>query len=138
MGRLHGFRFRDRSDWKSCAPGSLHQPTDQALSLGDGLNRVFQLKKTYASGGAQYVRDIRKPVAGSVRCAVDGAETSAFTADTTTGLVTFDAAPGLGLSVAAGFQFDVPARFDTDRLEINLSHFEAGEIPSIPIVEIRV
>jgi uncharacterized protein (TIGR02217 family) len=138
LGRLHGFRFRDRADWKSCAPGAIHQPTDQSLGLGDGLNRVFQLRKAYSSGGASSVRDIRKPVAGSARCAIDGIETSAFTVDATTGLVTFDEAPGLGLPITAGFQFDVPARFDTDRLEINLSHFEAGEIPSIPIVEIRV
>lgn len=138
QGRLHGFRFRDRSDWKSCAPQTAHQPTDQSLGLGDGLNQVFQLKKTYSSGGADTVRDIRKPVAGTVRCAVNGVETTAFSLDAATGLVTFDAAPGLGLSVTAGFQFDIPARFDTDKLEINLSHFEAGEIPSIPIVEIRV
>jgi len=52
MGRLHGFRFRDRSDWKSCAPGSAHQPTDQVIGTGDGLTVSFQLKKTYSSGGA--------------------------------------------------------------------------------------
>src|SRR5215471_15066154 len=31
MGRLHGFRYRDRSDSKSCAPGQTHQPTDQLI-----------------------------------------------------------------------------------------------------------
>lgn len=137
-GRLHGFRFRDKTDWKSCAPSASILPTDQLLGLGDGLNQAFQLKKTYTSGSLTYARDIKKPVAGTVRCAVNGVETSAFTVDTTTGIVTFAAAPGLGLSVTAGFHFDVPVRFDTDRLEINLAHFEAGEIPNIPLVEIRL
>jgi uncharacterized protein (TIGR02217 family) len=45
--------------------------------------------------------------------------------------------PGSGQAVTAGFEFDVPVRFDTDQLEINLSQIEAGSIPHIPIVEIR-
>jgi uncharacterized protein (TIGR02217 family) len=138
MGRLHGFRFRDRSDWKSCAPGSAHQPTDQALGTGDGLTASFQLTKTYASGGASAVRAIRKPVTGQVRCALGGVEISAFALDAATGLVTFDTAPDVGIAITAGFQFDCPARFDTDKLEIDLAHFQAGEVPNIPIVEIRV
>ncbi|MBV9701574.1 MAG: DUF2460 domain-containing protein, partial [Methylobacteriaceae bacterium] len=35
-------------------------------------------------------------------------------------------------------QYDVPVRFDTDQLTINMSHFQAGQIQSIPVVEIRV
>ena len=137
-GCLHGFRWRDRADWKSCAPLQSHAPTDQTLGTGDGITTVFPLKKTYASGGASAVRDVTKPVAGSVRCALNGVETSSFTVDSVTGRVSFAAAPGSGVAVTAGFQFDCPARFDADKLEINLSHFQAGEIPSIPIIEIRV
>jgi uncharacterized protein (TIGR02217 family) len=48
------------------------------------------------------------------------------------------AIPGSGQLVTAGFEFDVPARFDTDRLEINIQGFRHGAIPSIPIVEIRI
>jgi uncharacterized protein (TIGR02217 family) len=44
----------------------------------------------------------------------------------------------MGESVTAGFEFDVPVRFDTDRLGVNLSLIEAGSIPDIPIVEIRL
>jgi uncharacterized protein (TIGR02217 family) len=74
--------------------------------------------------------------------AVDGVEAgegSAFTVDVTSGLVTFLAGhvPPSGAAVTAGFHFDVPVRFDTDQLSISLAAFEAGEIPSIPIVEIR-
>lgn len=137
FGRLHGFRFRDRSDFKSCAPSASPQPGDQLIGIGDGLTTQFQLKKTYASGAGSYVRPIRKPVSGQLRCALGGTETSAFALDAASGLVTFSSPPNLGVNITAGFIFDCPARFDTDKLEINLAHFAAGEIPNIPIIEIR-
>ena len=137
QGRLAGFRFKDWSDFKSCAPGEDASPLDQALGTGDGHATAFQLVKTYASGPSSWTRVIAKPVAGTVRVAVGGVERlSGFTVDTTTGLVTFASAPSG--AIAAGFAFDVPVRFDTDRLAINLSTFAAGEIPSIPLVEIRI
>ncbi len=137
QGRLTGFRFKDWSDFKSCAPGETVSPLDQALGTGDGHAAVFQLTKTYPSGPSSWTRTIAKPVAGTVRIAVAGVErTSGFSVDTTTGLVTFTAAPSGALT--AGFEFDVPVRFDTDQLSINLSSFAAGEIPSIPLVEIRI
>ena len=40
--------------------------------------------------------------------------------------------------MTAGFLFDVPVRFDTDYLEVDLSAFAAGVIPKIPLVEIRL
>jgi uncharacterized protein (TIGR02217 family) len=137
-GRLYGFRFRDRGDYKSCAPGATPQPTDQLIGHGDGATTAFALTKTYVSGPSSYTRDIKKPVAGSVRLAKDGTETSAFTVDTTTGLVTFSVAPNVGVAITAGFLFDVPVRFDSDSLAVNLSHFHAGEVPNIPIVELRL
>ena len=137
QGRLTGFRFKDWSDFKSCAPGEASSPLDQALGTGDGHTTVFQLVKTYASGPSSWTRTIAKPVAGTVRIAAAGGEvTSGFSVDITTGLVTFTSAPSGALT--AGFAFDVPVRFDTDQLSINLSTFAAGEIPSIPLVEIRI
>ena len=108
------------------------------LGQGDGGTTIFQLAKTYGSGVAPYRRAIAKPVGGSVRVAVGGTELplSAFTCDVTTGLVTLAAAPAPGAAVTAGFGFDVPVRFDTDSLEIDLSAFEAGAIPTIPLIEI--
>jgi uncharacterized protein (TIGR02217 family) len=142
-GRLYGFRFRDALDCKSCAPDHDPQSLDQEIGTGDGTTSVFQLVKTYASGGSDYVRTIAKPVADSVLIAVAGAaktEGADFSVDTTTGLVTFLAGhtPAAGEAVTAGFVFDVPVRFDTDRLEINLAQFAAGEAPDIPLVEIRL
>ena len=139
MGRLYGFRFRDFADFKSCAPGADIGPLDQAIGTGDGAATQFQLIKTYASGPSTWTRIIKKPVAGTVRVAVAGVEqTSGLTIDTTTGLITFDSPPAAGAAIAAGFAFDTPVRFDADSLAINLSHFAAGEIPSIPLVEILI
>ncbi len=142
-GRLHGFRWRDRADWKSCGPGEQPGAGDQELGAGDGVTSGFQLKKRYGSAFAPYFRDIVKPVAGTVRVAVDGVEKaagSAFTVDAATGLVTFQPGhiPANGAEVSTGFEFDVPVRFDTDRLDVNLAAFEAGDVPAIPIVEIRL
>ena len=141
LGRLYGFRWRDWADHKSCAPSAAVASGDQAIGTGDGAETAFQLVKLYQSGPASYARPISKPVAGSVRVAVDGVELSEgvdFAVDTAAGVVTLTAAPGAGLAVTAGFEFDVPARFDTDRIEVNLASFEAGEIPSIPVIEVRV
>lgn len=139
-GRLFGFRWKDRADFKSCAPGAEISPTDQAIGTGDGTARTFQLVKSYASGGFSYVRTIGKPVAGTVRVAVGGVEKTGadFAVDTTTGAVSFVAAPASGADVTAGFAFDVPVRFDTDFLEINLAAFEAGSVPSVPVIEVRI
>jgi uncharacterized protein (TIGR02217 family) len=138
-GRLYGFRWRDRIDWQSCAPGSVPAATDQAIGEGDGERTAFPLVKTYGSAHAPYARAIAKPVAGSVSIAIDG-ETLAdgWSVDTTSGVVTFDTAPAADAVITAGFRFDVPVRFDTDRLDINLTSFTAGDIPAIPLVEIRL
>jgi uncharacterized protein (TIGR02217 family) len=141
-GRLHGFRWRDRLDHSSAAPDVALTPLDQATGTGDGTTTTFQLVKTYGSIYAPYARPIEKPVAGSVRVAVAGTEVTvgtAFTCDVTTGVVTFltGHVPATGAAVTAGFLFDVPARFDTDYLEVDLSAFTAGAIPKIPLVEIK-
>ena len=136
-GRLYGFRFKDFADFKSATPAAAVTAFDQRLGTGDGVAKSFALVKTYASGPAAWTRTIAKPVAGSVRVGIAGTETTAFTVDTTTGVVTFTTAPATGAAVTAGFEFDVPVRFDTDTLAINLSNFRAGEIASIPLLEIR-
>jgi uncharacterized protein (TIGR02217 family) len=142
-GRLHGFRWRDRLDHSSAASGAAVSPADQVLGTGDGVTENFQLVKTYGGLHAPYKRPITKPVPGSVRVAVAGAEVTegtAFICDTTAGVVTFlpGHVPPAGAAVTAGFLFDVPVRFDTDYLEVDLSAFAAGAIPKIPLVEIRI
>lgn len=134
-GRLFGFRFRDFADFKSCAPGGTVAALDQLLGVGDGETTSFQLIK----GSDEAARVITKPVAGSVRISVDGVETDAgWSVDVTTGAVTFEAPPTDGATVTAGFAFDTPVRFDTDRVEITLETFEAGRVAALPLIEVRV
>jgi len=139
-GQFFGFRFRDPVDHKSCAPGAAVSATDQLLGNGDGETTAFRLVKRYADAGGETVRLIEKPVAGSVVVSVAGSLVPAgdYTVDAATGTVTFvtGKVPASG-AVRAGFEFDVPVRFDTDRIDIDLAQFDAGRIPSIPLVEVR-
>jgi uncharacterized protein (TIGR02217 family) len=139
-GRLHAFRWKDHVDFKSCAPMDAIAATDQLIGVGDGVTATFQLVKRYGSGLRDHVRVISKPVAGSVMVAVNGTPAVNFTLDATTGVVTFlpGSIPGVDAEVTAGFAFDVPVRFDTDQLSINLQNFAAGDIPEIPVVEVRL
>jgi uncharacterized protein (TIGR02217 family) len=137
LGRLYGFRFKDFSDWKSCAPGLALSPMDQQIAVGDGTTKVFPLIKTYASGPAGWTRKIQKPVEDTVRIAVAGSElVSGFFCDATSGLVSFTAAPANGAPITAGYEFDCAVRFDTDALSVNLAGFASGEAPSIPLMEL--
>ena len=137
-GRLHGFRFKDWADFKACLPSETPGPTNQPIGTGNGSATLFQLTKRYTSGAQSWTRAITKPVAGTVTIALNGTpQVSGWSVSTTTGLVTFTTAPGLGVAITAGFEFDVPVRFDTDALDVTLDLERLGSITSIPLVEIR-
>jgi uncharacterized protein (TIGR02217 family) len=141
-GRLHGFRWKDHADYKSCVFTAVPTAEDQPIGTGDGATVDFRLIKRYGASFAPWLREITKPVIGTVKLGVGGApqiEGADYFLDYGTGIVTFDAGstPGVGAAVTAGFEFDVPVRFDTDRLTVNLDQVSAGSIPSIPILEIR-
>lgn len=96
---------------------------------------------TYRSGPSFYVRPIRKPVAGTVRVGVNGealVETLHFDVDLATGVIRFRDPPDVGVQVTAGFEFDVPVRFDTDRIQTSVESFHAGDTPNVPILEVRI
>ena len=136
--RLHGFRFKDWADYKSCKPSEMPTAADQLIGTGDGTRTAFQLVKRYTSGSQFWVRAITKPVAGSVTIALNGTpQTAGWTVDTATGTVSFAAPPAAGVTVRAGFEFDVPVRFDSDTLDVTLDIERLGSITSIPLVEIR-
>ncbi|MEP2943580.1 MAG: DUF2460 domain-containing protein [Hyphomicrobiales bacterium] len=141
-GQLYGFRWHDRIDCRSCAPSKAVSAFDQVLGHGDGVVNDFQLIKTYGELHAPYQRLIQKPLASTVQVAVNDVLLDAgddFSIDDTTGIITFlNGAPATGAQISAGYEFDVPVRFAVDRLDINLSTFAAGDIPSIPLVEVRL
>ena len=137
-GRLYGFRWKDWGDYKSCLPSGTPSATDQVIGTGDGTTTAFQLVKAYSSGAQTWARTITKPVAGTVTIALDGVtQASGWSVDTTTGLVTFTTAPATGTAITAGFEFDVPVRFDTDRLDVTHDLERLGSITSIPLTEVR-
>ncbi len=137
-GRLHGFRYKDWADYKSDLPSQAITATDQQIGTGTGSLQTFQLAKRYTSGAQTWVRTIAKPVAGTVRVALGMVEQmTGWTVDTTTGVVTFTTAPAGGVIVRAGFEFDVPVRFDSDTLDVTLDFERLGSITSIPLLEIR-
>ncbi len=139
-GAFHAFRFRDPFDHRSCGPGTQPSASDQVIGIGDGERTQFRLTKAYGQDPDAYLRDITLPVEGSVSVAIDGfaLDPEGFGVDDLSGTVTFAQPPAANAVVSVGFLFDIAARFDADRLEISLSTFKAGHIPTIPIVEVFV
>ncbi len=140
-GSLHAFRFHDPFDGKSCRPDAAAAGSDQLLGTGTGSRSRFALVKTYGEGTEAYSRPIAKPVAGTLLVTVNGAAVppADFSFDDAAGEIVFAAGhlPENGAAVRAGFEFDVPVRFDTERLEVSLTAFRAGQIPAIPLIEVQ-
>lgn len=140
-GQLHGFRWKDWSDYKSAAPSKAISSLDQIIFTGDEVTTDVQLIKTYTSGEESYARPIRKPVNGTVRISIeldelqDGID---YTVNPATGIVSFTHPPDLGAVVRAGYEFDIPVRFDIDHLALAVTSFQAGQVPSVPVVEVRL
>lgn len=136
-GRGYGFRFKDWSDYQSNPAVGI--AGFEAIGTGNGVNLVFQLIKTYESAGPlPYVRTVTRPVAGTVVVKVAGVINANWSVDTTTGIVTFTGgnAPANLAAVTASFEFDKPVRFDTDFFDMTLALFNAGVLPSLPVIEI--
>ncbi len=141
QGQLCGFRWKDWADYKSSRPSAPVAFDDQLVGIGDGVTADYQIVKTYVSGGQAQQRVIRKPVAGTVRIGLQGDELQEglhFTVDTATGVVHFASPPAVDERITAGFEFDVPVRFDTDRIQVSVASFQAGDVPQVPVVEVRL
>jgi uncharacterized protein (TIGR02217 family) len=141
QGQLHGFRWKDWSDYKSCLSSRDIAFDDQVIATGDGVTTDFALIKRYASGEAAYLRPITKPVLGTVRVGLQGdpqTDGVHYEVDPRTGIVSFGFAPEEGIEITAGFEFDVPVRFDTDRIQTSVASFQAGDVPNVPVVEVRI
>ncbi|WP_170770530.1 DUF2460 domain-containing protein [Ruegeria lacuscaerulensis] len=141
QGQMFGFRWKDWSDYKSGAATADVDKGDQVIARGDGVKTDFQLVKTYSSGGFQYVRPITKPVLGTVRLGLEQDEMREgvdFEVDLLRGQVMFADPPPENVEITAGFEFDVPVRFDTDKIQTSVASFQAGDVPNVPVVEVRI
>lgn len=129
LGRARGFRFKDWADFRG---------TNVILGTGTGALTTFQLRKTYTSGSVTYNRKITRPVSGTVTVALNGTnQPTGWSVNLATGVITFAVAPGVGVVVTASFEFDVPVRFDMDRLDATLEWSEAAAFNSLSVVELR-
>ena len=135
-GKAIGFRYKDWSDYKL---------TQELIGLGDGTTVAFQIIKTYAASTQEYVRTIRKvvtPVVGPPAILFevyvnDVLQSSGYTVNYNTGIITFDVAPTTAATIKVTCEFDVPVRFDTDEMEITEEAWELETWDSIPLIEIR-
>lgn len=140
-GRLYGFRWKDYADYKSCAVSRNVTAVDQVLGYGDNATQHYRLTKTYGAINP-WIRYITKPVVGTVRIAFDNVEIPEsedfWEVDTTSGIVSFMDIPPSGVLITCGYEFDVPCRFDTDSLVINVKNIMNGIIQNIPVVEVKI
>ena len=99
-GRLYGFRFKDWADYEvgriTLQGGVTENP--QTFATGDGVTTVYQLFKLYSSGGFTFSRKITRPVEDTWIIYLNGSpltETTHYTIDYDTGLLTFLTPPGV-------------------------------------------
>jgi len=130
FGKAYGFRFKDWADYVAVG---------QNIGTGNGVITTFQLTKIYSSGGYTYLREIKKPVNGTVKIYLNSIlQSSGYTLDLTTGIVTFAVAPTVGVVVSADCEFDVPVRFDTDAIAVRADGPGIFVWDSIPVTELRI
>src|SRR5574343_1001294 len=113
-GQATGFRYKDWSDFKSCRLAGTPSRTDQPLVATGDSPETYQLTKRYTAGAQSQDRDIRKPVQSTILIADAGTlktETTHYTVDYSTGIVTLLFAPAGALTW--GGEFDIPVRFDS-------------------------
>lgn len=137
-GRLHGWRYLDRTNYVA---------TTESFGTGDGSTATFQLTKNDGTSANAYNREIYKPISGTIQVFVNATlktETTHYTINYATGIVTFTGGniPTAGQSLTWSGQFHVPCRFDVDELpDYELFQHTSGNIgiaeASVPFVEIR-
>ena len=122
-GRAYSFRFKDWNDFDAA---------DQAMM--QITPTVWQIVKRYNRSFYEHVRTITKPVAGSVTVKIAGSPVTPAAIDALTGRITFASAPGSAQT--SSFQFDVPARFDTDSLPVQANAWDLQIVNNIDLVEV--
>lgn len=138
-GRSRAFLFKDWLDYSSNDDGvTAATALDQPLGTGNGVQTIFNLIKRYDDSVEAYDRAILWPVTGSVLVAKDGVLFApGYTVQRGAGTITFAAAPANGVVLTAGFQFDVPVRFDDDWLSVTWDTINSRSAGSVPLMEVR-
>lgn len=135
-GRLRGFRFKDWADFTSTNPTTTPSNVDQAMA--SLTSTTYQLQKVYSAASNPWTRTINKPVEGTVIVRDDigpMVEGTDYIVEYDTGLIYFGFAPS---NPTAGFEYDVPVRFEAEDLEVNVALFDVGSVPAVNMVEVRI
>lgn len=142
-GMVNTFRVWDPTDHATTPSGrtwgtsEIVTETDEVLVAVPGTTTQFQFVKRYTNGVTTKVRILRLLVVGTVLVSIANAlQTTDFTINHVTGIVTFDTAP-VG-TVRGGAEFHNHGRFapETDQaFLIAVKNFDNGEVPTIEIIE---
>jgi len=134
-GRAYSFRFKDWSDFEL---------TNEVIGVGDNVNLIFQIIKTYdVSSSNALVRPIKRPVNdGNLVVTVNDilqATPADYSVDYVTGIITFagGSVPAAGLFVKVTCEFDIRVRFTKDSMDVQLGYYKTGSVNSTGIKEIR-
>lgn len=137
------FPFRDPMDFASVDPDNpgtepTISATDQVIATGNGTKTSFQLVKRYQAGSTSVTRNIIHPVVSSVVVAKNGTPAaSGWSVSRTTGVLTFDTAPGNGVVITAGYYFDVEVRYNHDDFMAISASYQAGGFDNLELVQVR-
>jgi uncharacterized protein (TIGR02217 family) len=137
-GAANGFLLQDPMDYTSAADGRTAPAFSDVdpIALGDGSTVAFQLVKKYGT----HTRTVEKPQPGTVLIGLDDSQdSSGWSVNNSTGIVTFTSAPGAGVAVQAGFKYYVPVRFGAEAdeaLRMVMLGGEAADL-TVPIIEIK-
>ncbi len=135
LGRFYSWRFKDWGDF---------EVTTESFGTGDGSTTQFQLKKTYTmlqidgmTAAATYVRNIILPITTGIVIKDNGSTVNPTDYDVLTGgIVQFDTAPTNAHALTWTGEFDVPCRFDVDKIGASMQMADFGSIRGIRIVEV--
>ena len=138
-GAWKTFLFKDRADFNHWQVST--STAAIAIGTGDAADLTFPLVKRYGSGADQRSRTITDPISGTVQIYLAGVlqtETTDYSIDYETGIVTFTSAPGGGVAVTAKFQFRTRVRFASDRLPLApVARGRKYLISSVELIEVR-
>lgn len=125
-GCAYSFRFHDETDDTFANP----------IGTGDGVTTDYPLVKIYTVGSLTASRRLSAPIVATVTVTVGGVPTTAYTLEATTGLVRFAVAPPMGAEIAAAGEFDVPVRFATDTLPLQMVSVDAVTCEALELLEV--
>ncbi|MEQ1936188.1 MAG: DUF2460 domain-containing protein [Fimbriimonadaceae bacterium] len=119
-------------------------PANLAVILYNGVTATATadgVLTTFTFNSMPYTkRKITRPERGTIKVYLDGVlktETTHYSINYSTGVITFVSAPGSNVKVQWAGKFHIPARFDFDDARLNMQVVQVGDFSAMRIIEIR-